>query len=211
MLLLIYFKPSVSFFVLKKGDFIMPSNKFQKMVYAFLTVIVTVNAFVFYSLYVVNGSTLMSVTHSTSVLGSISKQGGVYMVGSYLPIWTVLAIEFIFAFSLEMFIGSPYSFKLACKIAMPDKVNPFIFETLIICATVTIMCPIMSFIAAFLYYPYYLGFNALTLIANWLKLVCFNFPFALISQLFFIQPIIRRVFKQLFLRNHSQAKNVLTE
>ena len=39
------------------------------------------------------------------------------------------------------------------------------------------MCPAMSFIAAFLYYPYYMGFNIFTLLANWLKLIYLNFPF----------------------------------
>ncbi|MBR1751651.1 MAG: hypothetical protein IJ740_12410, partial [Ruminococcus sp.] len=56
-------------------------------------------------------------------------------------------------------------------------------------------CPAMSFIAAFLYYPYYEGFNIFTLLANWIKLVCYNFPFAFFSQLFFIQPLIRTVFR----------------
>ncbi len=56
----------------------------------------------------------------------------------------------------------------------------------------------MSFLAAFLYYPYYAGFNMFTLLANWLKLVCFNFPFAYFSQLFFIQPLVRTIFRALF-------------
>ena len=43
--------------------------------------------------------------------------------------------------------------------------------------------------------------NLLTLGANWLRLVCFNFPFAFFSQLFFIQPLIRTVFKALMRRN----------
>ena len=73
-----------------------------------------------------------------------------------------------------------------------------IFESAIICATVGLMCPIMSFLAAILYYPYYAGFNFFTLLANWLKLVCFNFPFAYLSQLFFIQPLVRVVFKFLY-------------
>ena len=37
----------------------MPKNQFQRMVFAFLTVLVTVHAYVFYSLYVVNGNALM--------------------------------------------------------------------------------------------------------------------------------------------------------
>jgi hypothetical protein len=80
------------------------------------------------------------------------------------------------------------------------------FETTIICATVGLMCPAMSFIAAWLYYPYYEGFNLLTLLANWLKLVCFNFPFAYFSQLFFIQPLIRTVFKALFRKDIEARK-----
>jgi hypothetical protein len=60
------------------------------------------------------------------------------------------------------------------------------------------MCPAMSFLAAWFYYPYYAGFNIFTLLANWLKLVCFNFPFAYFTQLFFIQPLVRVLFKLIF-------------
>ena len=61
------------------------------------------------------------------------------------------------------------------------------------------MCPSMSLIAAVLYYPYgMVDFNIFTLLANWLKLVCFNLPFAFFSQLLFIQPFVRTVFKFIF-------------
>lgn len=176
----------------------MPRNQFQRMVFALLTVIVTVHAYVFYSLYVVNGSILMNVTDADSVLGAINTQGGVYMCGRMVPIWAVVILEFVLAYSLEVLMGSPCSFKLACKVFSPMNTHPVLFETAIICATVGLMCPAMSFIAAFLYYPYYAGFNVFTLLANFLKLVCFNFPFAFFSQLFFIQPLIRTVFKFLF-------------
>ena len=73
-----------------------------------------------------------------------------------------------------------------------------IFETVIISCTVLIMCPAMSFLSAWMYYPYYAGFNIFTLFANWLKLVCFNFPFAFFSQIFFIQPFVRWAFRKLF-------------
>ncbi len=178
----------------------MPRNRFEKMMFALMTVIVTVHAYVFYSLYVVNGSTLMEINQSNSVMSAINAQGGVYMFGRFMPIWAVVIVEFVFAYSIECFVGSPCSFKLACKVFDPRKTNPVIFETTIICATVGIMCPAMSFIAAWLYYPYYEGFNFITLLANWLKLVCFNFPFAFFSQLFFIQPFIRTLFKTFFRR-----------
>ncbi len=182
-------------------EIIMPRNQFQRMVFAFLTVVVTVHAYLFYSLYVVNGEALMQAAGTDSVLRAIHSQGGIYMVGRYVPIWAVALIEFILAYFLEMVMGSPCSFRLASKIFDPRKNHPMMFESAIICATVGLMCPAMSFFAAILYYPYYTGFHVLTLLANWLKLICFNFPFAFFSQLFFIQPFVRTAFKFLFRRD----------
>ena len=88
------------------------------------------------------------------------------MCGRFLPIWSVVLVEFILAYCLEVFIGSPFSFKLASKVFDPKETHPVLFETAIICATVEIMCPAMSFLAAFLYYPYYNGFHFITLLAN---------------------------------------------
>lgn len=179
----------------------MPRNQFQRMVFAFITVVITVHAYVFYSLYVVNGSTLMEVTDTGNVLDAINKMGGVYMFGTYLPIWAVVIIEFVCAYTLEMIMGSPCSFRLASKVFDPRTTHPVLFETSIICATVGLMCPVMSLLAAFMYYPYYAGFDFMTLLANWVKLVCFNFPFAFFSQLFFIQPFVRKVFKLIFAKD----------
>ncbi|MCD8027061.1 MAG: DUF2798 domain-containing protein [Clostridiales bacterium] len=179
----------------------MPRNQFQRMVFAFITVVITVHAYVFYSLYVINGSTLMSVNGADSVLAAINNQGGVYMFGRYMPIWAVILTEFILVYLLEVTMGSPCSFKLASRIFDPKTTHPVIFESAIICATVGLMCPSMSFLASIMYYPYYSGFNLLTLLANWLKLVCFNFPFAFFTQLFFIQPFVRKTFKLIFRRD----------
>ena len=171
------------------------------MVFAFLTVLITVHAYVFYSLYVVNGQTLMNLTGESSVLRAIQAQGGVYMFGRMCPIWAVVLVEFCFAYALEILLGSPCSFRLACRKFAPRKDHPMIFESAIINATVGIMCPAMSLIAAFLYFPYYSGFNMWTLLANWLKLVCFNFPFAFFTQMYFIQPLVRTLFKVIFAKD----------
>ena len=185
----------------------MPRNQLQRMIFAFITVIITVHAYVFYSLYVVNGNVLMQINGTNSVIAAINKQGGVYMFGKYLPIWACILIEFCLAYLLENVMGSPLSFKLASRVFNPVKNHPMMFETAIICATVGLMCPAMSFIAAWLYYPYYAGFNIFTLLANWLKLVCFNFPFAYFTQLFFIQPLVRVIFKALFRKDiEARAK-----
>ena len=186
----------------------MPQNKFQKLMFALITVIITVHAYVFFSLYVINGSTLMEVNGETSVISAINKQGGVMMCGQMLPIWAIILVEFCLAYSLEIFVGQPLSFKLASKVFDVKTTHPVLFETAIICATVGIMCPAMSFIAAFLYYPYYMGFNIFTLLANWLKLICFNFPFAYFSQLFFIQPTVRTIFKAIFVRNKKTDNTI---
>lgn len=175
------------------------------MVFALLTVIVTVHAYVFFSIYVVNGTTLMSVNHASSVIGAINAQGGVYMLGRFLPVWAVVIVEFCFAYLLEIVMGSPCSYKLASKVFDPGKDHPVLFESAIICSTVVLMCPVMSLIAAWLYYPYYAGFSLVGLIASWLKLMCYNLPFAFFTQLFFIQPLIRTVFKFLFENTLHQA------
>lgn len=188
----------------------MPKNQFQRTIFALLTVIVTVHAYVFYSLYVLHGNLLMQLTGERSVIAAINAQGGVYMFGRNLPIWTLVLTEFIFAFGLELIMGSPYSFKLASKVFDPKEVHPVLFETAIICATVGLMCPAMSFIAAIIYYPFYEGFHVIKLLANWLQLVCYNFPFAFFTQLFFIQPLIRTVFKLIFVRKTSPCKESIT-
>lgn len=178
----------------------MPKNQFQRMMFALITVVITVHAYVFYSLYVINGGMFMELAGEKSVLAAIDCLGGVFVFGSPVPIWAVVLIEFACAYTLEVFAGSPLSFRLASRVFDMRTANPVIFETAIICATFGIMCPAMSFIAAFLYYDYQAGFNMWTLLANWLRLVCFNFPFAFFSQLFFIQPFVRTVFRLIFVR-----------
>ena len=191
---------------IKEREVIMPQNKFQRMAFAFLTVVITVPAFVFYSVDVVNGDLLMQLTGSDSVLGAVAAQGGIMMFGHMLPIWLVMLIEFVCAYTLEILVGSPTSFRLAIGVFDPRKSHPMHFESAIICATVGIMCPAMSLLAAIFYYPYYSGFHILTLLANWLELVCANLPFAYFSQMFFIQPFVRRAFGFLFRKQIQERK-----
>lgn len=135
----------------------------------------------------------MRVTSSVPVIRSSQsafayKQQGLFFL-----------IEFVLAYTLETTLGSPLSFKPACNQFDPRTTHPALFETAIVSATVGIICPATPFIAAWMYSPYMNGFHLLTLPANWLELTCFNFPFAWFSQLFLIQPIVRILFKRLFL------------
>ena len=185
----------------------MPKNQFQRMIFAFITVVITVHAYVFYSLYVINGSLFIALAskgglETTSVLEAIHAIGGVPMFGRAMPIWAIILIEFACAYVLECVLGSPLSFKLACRKFDPKNTHPAIFESAIINATVGIMCPAMSFLATLFYFPYgYEALNFWTVMAHWFKLVIFNFPFAFFTQMYAIQPFVRKLFRTLFARN----------
>lgn len=118
----------------------MPRNQFQRMVFAFITVVITVHAYVFYSIYVVNGDSLRQAVGTTSVLAAVRTIGGIYMFGRVMPVWSVVLVEFCFAYFMECTYGSPLSFKLACKNFDPKTTHPVLFETAIICATVGLTC-----------------------------------------------------------------------
>ena len=122
-------------------------NQIQHLVYALITVAITVPAFVFYSLYVIEGDTLMKATGTTSVLQAIDRQGGVYMFGSHLPLWLVVAVELVCAYVLAVFMGSPLAFRLASRKFDPRRNHPMIFESAIITSPVGLMCPSMSLLA----------------------------------------------------------------
>lgn len=179
-------------------------NQIQHLVYALITVVITVHAFVFYSLYVVEGDVLMRSTGTTSVLQAIGSQGGVYMFGSHLPIWLVIVVETVCAFVLAVWMGSPLAFKLASRKFDPRRNHPMIFESAVITATVCLMCPSMSLLADAFYYPYYEGFNVIDFMCRWFRLVCYNLPFAYFSQMFFVQPFVRFAIRRLFPTNIAQ-------
>lgn len=182
----------------------MSRNRTQHLVYALITVFITVHLFVFYSLYVIEGDSLMQTTGTTSVLQALNSQGGVYMLGNYLPIWLMIVIETVCAFVLAVAMGSPLAFRLASRKFDPRRNHPMIFESAIITATVCLMCPSMSLLADFFYYPYYEGFDIIDFLCRWFRLVCYNLPFAYFSQMFFVQPFVRFAIRHLFASNIAQ-------
>ena len=172
----------------------MPQTKFQKLMFALITVIITVPCFVFYcSSYEAGGFNIDVIKESLI----------------FIP------IEFVLAYLCEIFIGSPLSLKIAFKAINPKENNPFIVETVIICSTVLVMCPLMSFLATIIYngiiavgiYGGDLSNFIINFIPFWLQKIVLNFPFALISQLFFIQPITRIIFRKIFLNNSESEEN----
>ena len=154
----------------------MPENKLENFVFTVIMAFLMVYAMICYNI----------------ALNIGGMQDAVFLMafGELRIMWPVAIV-------LELFVMERPVMALTQRV-MTDGM-PFIMILLIRCSlTVCLMCPAMSFLAAWLYYPYYAGFNFFTLLANWLKLVCFNFPFAFFTQLFFIQPLIRTLFKVLF-------------
>ena len=182
----------------------MSRNRIQHLVYALITVFITVHLFVLYSLYVIEGDNLMQATGTTSVWHAIDSQDGVYMFGCYLPVWLMILIETVCAFVLAVAMGSPLAFRLASRKFDPRRNHPMIFESAIITATVCLMCPSMSLLAAIFYYPYYAGFDIIYFLCRWFRLICYNLPFAYFSQMFFVQPFVRFAIRHLFADNISQ-------
>ena len=176
-------------------------NLLQHLVYALITVGITVPAFVFYSLYVVEGDALMQSTGTASVLQALDRQGGVCMFGGYQPLWLVIVVELACAYVLAVFMGSPLAFRLASRKFDPRRNHPMIFESAITTATVCLMCPSMSLLADVFYYPYHEGFSIINLLCRWFRLVCYNLPFAYFSQMFFIQPFVRFAIRRIFPSN----------
>ncbi len=170
----------------------MPETKFQRLMFALITVTITVPCFVFYcSSYEAGGFTV-----------DIIKNSAIF-----------IPIEFVLAYLCEIFIGSPLSVKLALKAMPPQKNSPMMVETAIICATVGIMCPLMSFLATIIYngiiavgiyHEITFSYFLINFIPFWLQKVVLNFPFALLSQLFFIQPLTRTIFKHIFVKESKE-------
>lgn len=166
----------------------MPNTKIERIVFALLTVFITVHCFVFYCLAIEMGGMSMNV-----VKAAYSTKTWVYPM-------PIVLIEFVCAFLCEMLIGSPLSLKLTFKKLNPEEASFADIERAIINNTVLIMCPLMSFIAVILYKVIPSGgFNA-EFIPAFLQTVVVNFPFALLSQIYFIQPLVRLLFSKIYSR-----------
>lgn len=161
-------------------------SKKQERIFALITVLITVPCFVFYCLTIENHGIL-----------------------NVDPIWALklIPIEFVLAYLSEIFLIAPKVPKILFRKLNPKKENPLLIETGFIMTTVCLMCPWMSFLATILYkgiMPVLFNDSTFTIsnffiyfIPNFLQTFVQNFPFALLSQLFFIQPLTRNIFSKI--------------
>lgn len=172
----------------------MPTTTFQRIVFAFLTVIITVLVFVCYNLSIEMGDMTNAVFHRALTAAPI--QFGLF------KFINIIAVEFAFAFLLEILFVGKLANVLAFSVVNPRENKPFVIMIAIICATVCLMCPMMSFIATILYN----GINV-NFFANWMEKVFHNLPLAFFSQLFFIQPLVRFIFGLLYRKQLATSRS----
>ena len=167
----------------------MPKNKFEGRIYALITVLITVPCFVVYCLSYESGG-ILNINPKNVLI--------------FIP------IELVIAYLSAIFIGSPLANKIAFSVVDPKKSDVVIVKTVVVCSNVCVMAPWMTFLATILYKVIIpclifgqvsLSTCLITFIPNFLQTLVINFPFALLSQLFFIQPLTRKIFGLIFRKN----------
>lgn len=171
----------------------MPQTRLQKYIYALITVILTVPCFVFYC---------------------SSYEAGGFAIDVMLSSAKFIPIEFGLAYLCEVFFVTPVSAKLALRAVDPKKNSPVLVQTAVICANVAIMCPLMSLLATIMYGGIIgvgmggapLDVYLMNFIPSWLQTVVLNFPFAIFLQLFYVQPLVRKIFGVVFKKEMAKAR-----
>ena len=151
----------------------MPKNLFQEIIFTLIMVVVMVYAMVCYNIALDFG-----VLNNTVFVAAFSE------------LWYMGLI----AFALELVVVGPIAKKLAFRIVNPAQHAP-IFVTLAISAiTVCFMCPIMSLMATLIIKQP----AAADFFAVWVQTTAFNFIMALCWQIFFAGPLVRLIFRAIF-------------
>ena len=115
---------------------------------------------------------------------------------------SVFFLHFL-AFLTAHFIGNPIAEKITNKNVDYSKTNPLVAQTIRVCATVLIMCPVMCIEMTCLYdgvlpllsgQGFTVGSFITGFCPNFLNRVMTNFPFAFFTQVFLIQSIVGWLF-----------------
>lgn len=151
----------------------MPKNLFQEIIFTLIMVVVMVYAMVCYNIALDFGEVNNTV-----------------FIAAFSELWYMGLIAFI----LELVVVGPIVKKLAFRIVDPRSHAP-IFITLAISAlTVCFMCPLMSMAATIIIKQP----AAADFFAVWIQTTAMNFPMALCWQLFYAGPLVRLIFRAIF-------------
>lgn len=151
----------------------MPKNLFQEIIFTLIMVVVMVYAMVCYNIALDFGEVNNTV-----------------FIAAFSELWYMGLIAFV----LELVVVGPIVKKLAFRIVDPRSHAP-IFITLAISAlTVCFMCPLMSMAATIIIKQP----AAADFFAVWIQTTAMNFPMALCWQLFYAGPLVRLIFRAIF-------------
>lgn len=155
----------------------MPKTKFQDIIFTIMMVFAMVYIIVVFNIALEMGNLKYVIFHQ-----------------AFLSMWPI----FIIAFILKEVLAGPLSKKLAFRV-VSHKDKPIFIILAISSFTVCLMAPMMSLFATILYH----GFIAEVPLL-WLTAFVKNFLFALCLQIFFIGPLVRLIFRNLFIKQLAQ-------
>lgn len=151
----------------------MPKTKTQNLVFTLMTAILMAYFMIAYSISI------------NSADGLVNK--------TFLIALKEFPIEGIIVFLLAFFVASPIAKKMAFKIVNPKNDNKMFVILSIQTFTVLVMVGLMSIYALFAQHLINSNF-----ICNYIVLYCKNFMMAYPLQIFFVGPLVRRVFRMMF-------------
>ena len=153
----------------------MPKTKFQSLIFTLIMVF-----FMVYS---------MTVYTVSEKFGGLSYR--VFYVATK-EMW----LEYVIVFLLVFFAVSKIAQKLAFRIVNPMEDKPIFVILAVSSFTVTIVVPTITLIATFLHG----GFTS-DWFTRWISLAVSCFPVALCLQIFFVGPLVRKIFRLVFSRD----------
>ena len=150
----------------------MPKTKFQEFIYGLLMTFFMVLAMEFYN--------------TGLRMGQMSNAG-------FLIAFEEMRIMFPVCFVMGFFFIDRLAPKVAFQMVTPGTDHPVLVTLVRASVTVAFMCPIMSFWATLIFkHP------GTEFLAVWLQTIVCNFPMAFFWQIFFCGPLVRWIFRKIF-------------
>lgn len=151
----------------------MPKNKFQDVIFTIIMATIMVYGMVVYN-----------VARNTGEVSGFTFFAALHELPVMVPI----------AFVLEFFVVGKIARTLAFSVMKPTDRPQFITYAISICIC-CIMCPVMSLIATILFKEPSFG--------TWVKTFALNFPMAICWQMFYCGPLVRLIFRTIFVRKQK--------
>lgn len=153
----------------------MPRTKGQELIFTILMVFVMVYGMIIYNMCLETGGMQNS-----------------YFLNAFHEMWFMGPIAFV----LDFFLYGHLSKWIAFRTIDPKSSQPILIVLTISAVTVCLMCPTMSLAATLLIKQPEWSRLAVT----WIETTIKNFPMALCWQIFLAGPLVRKIFRVIFVR-----------